>query len=342
MQGKKHTDLPACVAGDICATAKLDQLKFDTLLHEAPEDGPLRVDGTSLPKPMYGLAVTAKTRAHEQKLGPSLRKLELEDPCLEIVINSETKETVLQGLTEHHLRIALEKMKDQFHVEVDTKPPRIQYRETITKPSNGHHRHKKQTGGAGQFGEVYLKIEPLERGTGFQFESKVVGGVIPSQFIPAVEKGVRQVLAEGTVAGYPLQDIKVTVYDGKHHPVDSKEVAFVSAARRAFQEAIMAAGPVVLEPIVSVAVTAPDEHIGDITGGLASKRGQIKGTSIAPNNCMTVESNLPLSELTNYTAELKSMTSGQGSYIMDFSHYEPMPRDSQEKLVAAYKKADDD
>ncbi|HCP45151.1 MAG TPA: elongation factor G, partial [Deltaproteobacteria bacterium] len=201
---------------------------------------------------------------------------------------------------------------------------------------------KKQTGGAGQFGEVYLKIEPLERGTGFQFESKVVGGVIPSQFIPAVEKGVRQVLAEGTVAGYPLQDIKVTVYDGKHHPVDSKEVAFVSAARRAFQEAIMAAGPVVLEPIVSVAVTAPDEHIGDITGGLASKRGQIKGTSIAPNNCMTVESNLPLSELTNYTAELKSMTSGQGSYIMDFSHYEPMPRDSQEKLVAAYKKADDD
>jgi translation elongation factor 2 (EF-2/EF-G) len=226
-------------------------------------------------------------------------------------------------------------------VEVKTRPPRIAYRETIGARAEGHHRHKKQTGGAGQFGEVSLRIEPLPRGSGFEFVDEVKGGTIPGQFLPAVEKGVRQVLGSGAVAGYPLQDIRVVVHDGKHHAVDSKEVAFVAAGKKAFLDAIAKARPQVLEPVVDLEVTVPETQVGDITGSLAGERARINGTDAARGE-IVVKAQVPLAELEGYAAELKSMTAGQGRYRLDFSHYEPVPPGVQQKLVEAYKPRHED
>jgi elongation factor G len=244
---------------------------------------------------------------------------------------------VVRGLSDLHLRVMLERLKDRYGVEVKTRPPRIAYRETVAGKADGHHRHKKQTGGAGQFGEVFLRIEPLQRGTGFEFVDEVKGGTIPGQFIPAVEKGVRQVLGSGAVAGYPLQDVRVVVYDGKSHPVDSKEVAFVAAGKKAFLDAIGKAHPQVLEPIVDLEVNAPEQYMGDISGGLASKRARINGTDSARDGEIVVRAQVPLSELEGYAAELKSATAGRGRYSMDFSHYEPVPAQVQARLTEAYK-----
>ena len=249
---------------------------------------------------------------------------------------------MLRGLSDLHLRVLLERLKDRYGVEVRTHPPRIAFRETISAAAEGHHRHKKQTGGAGQFGEVYLRIEPLRRGAGFEFADEVKGGVIPGQFIPAVEKGVRQVMASGAVAGYPLQDVRVTVYDGKYHSVDSKEVAFVAAGKKAFLDAIAKAGPLVLEPIVDLEVSAPEQHMGDISGGLASKRARINGTDSQRGGEIVVKAQVPLSELEGYAAELKSVTAGRGRYSLDFSHYEPVPAQVQQKMVEAFKPRHDE
>src|SRR5690606_2807968 len=251
--------------------------------------------------------------------------------------NAELNETVLRGLSDLHLRVMLRRLKDRYGVEVKTRPPRIAYRETISGKAEGHHRHKKQTGGAGQFGEVFLRIEPLPRGAGFEFADEVKGGTIPGQFIPAVEKGVRQVMAGGAIAGYPLQDVRVTVYDGKYHSVDSKEVAFVAAGKKAFLDAVSRAGPQVLEPIVELEVSAPEQHMGDISGGLASKRARISGTDSVRGGDIVVKAQVPLSELEGYAAELKSVTAGRGRYSLDFSHYEPVPAQVQQKLVEAWK-----
>jgi len=223
--------------------------------------------------------VEAAHKGQEQKLSGALHKLAEEDPAFAVEHHGELNETVVRGLSDLHLRVMLQRLKDKHGVEVTTRPPRIAYRETVSSNAEGHHRHKKQTGGAGQFGEVFLRIEPLPRGGGFEFADEVKGGTIPGQFIPAVEKGVRQVLEHGAVAGYQLQDVRVIVYDGKYHPVDSKEVAFVSAGRKAFLDAISQAGPIVLEPIVRVDITAPSGSMGDITGDLATKRGRINGNS---------------------------------------------------------------
>jgi elongation factor G len=249
-------------------------------------------------------------------------------------------ETVIRGLGELHMRVMLQRLETRYHVEVDTRPPRIAYRETVTRPAEGHYRHKKQTGGAGQFGEVFLRIRPLARGDGFEFVNKVVGGAIPTSLIPAVEKGIRQILDEGAIAGYQLQDVEVTVYDGKFHPVDSKEIAFVIAARNAFLDAINNAGPQILEPIVSVDVTVPDTVMGDITGNLAGRRARISGTESLSGGQVTVKADMPLSSLSDYHTELKSMTQGQGSFTMEFSHYDPVPRDVQQQLESEYKSSD--
>jgi elongation factor G len=249
----------------------------------------------------------------------------------------ETNETVVRGLSDLHLRINLQRLKDRYGVEVKTRPPRIAYRETVSANAEGHHRHKKQTGGAGQFGEVFLRIEPLPRGGGFEFLDEVKGGTIPGQFMPAVEKGVRQVLASGAIAGYPLQDVRVIVYDGKHHPVDSKEVAFIAAGKKAFLDAIAKARPQVLEPIVDLEVAAPEQHMGDISGGLSSKRARINGTDSLRGGEIVVKAQVPLSELEGYAAELKSVTAGRGRYSLDFSHYEPVPGQVQSRLVEGYK-----
>jgi elongation factor G len=289
---------------------------------------------------MHALALELKRRGDEQRLSEVLHKLAAEDPCFRI--DHSGAETVIRGLGDLHMRYILDKMQKQYRVEVATKPPRIPYRETVAARAEGHHRHKKQSGGAGQFGEVFLKIEPLARGQGFQFVDQVKGGTIPSQFIPAVEKGVREVLAMGPLAGFPMQDVRVIVYDGKHHPVDSKEVAFVAAGKRAFLDAIRKARPLVLEPIVNIQINAPAANMGDIAGDMSAKRGQISGTDSAAGGQVRISGRVPLSELNNYQARLKSVTAGQGSFVMELSHYEPVPPTVQQHLAAQYQHVDED
>ena len=342
LQGKDHVEVEAGVPGDICAVSKIEDIRFDSVLHEAPADADIRLPGFRMPEPMFGLAIEASTRGDEQRLSDGLTKLGAEDPCFRVEHNVVLNETVIRGLGELHLRVMLEKLHSRYNVKVSTRPPRIEYRETVRKGADGHHRHKKQTGGAGQFGEVYLKVEPLDRGLGFEFVDKVAGGVIPSQFIPAVEKGVRQVLDDGAVAGYPMQDIRVTVYDGKHHSVDSKEVAFIQAGKKAFVDAIAKASPVVLEPIVNIEVTVPQNNMGDIAGGLSSKRGRVSGTTTLSAGMVSISGQAPLGELGNYQSELKSLTGGAGSYAMELSHYHPVPPQVQQQLQAEFKPAADE
>ena len=241
-----------------------------------------------------------------------------------------------------HLRVMLQRMADRYGVRCKTHVPSIPYKETITRPAPGHHRHKKQTGGAGQFGEVYLRVEPLERGQGFEFVDEVVGGAIPSQFIPAVEKGVRQILGEGAIAGFPLQDLRVIVYDGKYHAVDSKEVAFVSAGRRAFLNGFREAGPIVLEPVVRIEVTTPTNATGDITGDLATRRGRVSGTQALAGQRNRISALVPLAEITDYQARVKSLTGGEGTFTMELSHYDPVPARKQQELMKAFKHVEEE
>jgi elongation factor G len=254
--------------------------------------------------------------------------------------NAAANETVMRGLGEVHLKVLLQRLKEQFHVEVATHPPSIAYRETITANAEGHHRHKKQTGGAGQFGEVFLRIEPMERGEGFAFVDAVVGGVIPGQFIPSVEKGVRQVLEEGAIAGYPLQDVRVTVYDGKYHPVDSKDIAFATAGRKAFLDAVQKAKPVILEPVVKIQIVAQNTAMGDLAGDLSSRRGRISGSESKSGGRVAINGEVPLAELEGYESRLKSITGGEGSYNIEFSHYQPVPASIQKQLSDAFEASD--
>ena len=342
LQGKDHIEIDEGIPGDICAVAKVDELQFDAVLHDSHEDDQIHLRSIDFPAPMHGLAIVAKSRGDEQKISDALNKLQAEDQSFKVEHNAVLNETVIRGLGELHLRIMLEKMQERYHVEVETHPPKIAYKETITANAEGHHRHKKQTGGAGQFGEVYLRIEPLARGGGFEFVDQVVGGVIPKQFIPAVEKGVRQVLTEGAIAGYPLQDLKVTVYDGKYHPVDSKEVAFVAAGKKAFIDAIKKAKPVVLEPMVEIAITVPNSAVGDITSDLSGKRGRISNTTAITGGFTVTTGLVPLSELESYQSQLKSMTGGSGSYTISFSHYDQVPAKTQKELEAQHKPSAED
>ena len=337
LRGKTQTEVSVAVPGDICAIAKIDDIQFDHILHDSPEDSHIHAKPLELPTSVFGLAVQPKKRGDEQRLSDALHKLSAEDPCLKIEHVAQANETVLRGLGEMHLRTVLEKMSGQYKLELDTRPPSIPYRETVAAKAEGHSRHKKQTGGAGQFGEVFLRIEPLPRGAGFEFVDSVKGGAIPNQFIPSVEKGVRGVLENGFLAGYPIQDVRVIVYDGKSHPVDSKDVAFMSAGRKAFLEALGKARPIILEPIVNVEIQTPEEKMGDIAGELSGHRGQIKGSDSPRPGTVQINAQAPLSELEHFPARLKSITAGHGSYSLDFSHYEPAPPLLQQKLVAAYK-----
>ena len=340
LRGKDHVETDACVPGDIAAVTKVDEIELDAVLHDSHDDDNIHLKPVQYPVPMHALALELKRRGDEQRLSEVLHKLAAEDPCFRI--DHSGNETVIRGLGDLHMRYILDKMQKQYRVEVATKPPRIPYRETVTAKAEGHHRHKKQTGGAGQFGEVFLRIEPLARGKGFEFVDSVKGGTIPSQFIPAVEKGVRDVLTAGPLAGYAMQDVRVIVYDGKHHPVDSKEVAFVSAGKKAFLDAILKARPIVLEPIVNIEINAPEDNMGDIAGDISAKRGQITGTQSASAAMVTIAGRVPLSELNNYQARLKSVTAGQGSYVIELSHYEPVPPNVQQQLASQHKHVDDE
>jgi elongation factor G len=337
IQGKEHVEIDEAVPGDICALGKVEEIHYDAILHDSHDEDHYYLKPIDFPQPMFGLAVEATSRGNEQKLAASLGRLAEEDPCFLVEHNQELNETVVRGLGEMHLRVMLERMKQRYNVEVETRNPRIAYRETITRPAEGHYRHKKQTGGAGQFGEVFMRVRPLGRGEGFVFRSEVVGGAIPTSLIPAVEKGVRQLLEEGAIAGFPLQDVEAVVYDGKHHPVDSKEVAFVIAGRKAFLDAVRSAGPQVLEPVVELEVTVPDSSMGDVTGSLASKRARIQGTDSLRGGLTTVSAAVPLSALAEFPTELKSMTGGEGRYTMSFSHYDAVPANEQAELIKAFE-----
>ncbi len=342
LQGKQHVEVPCAVPGDIVAVAKVDEIHFDAVLHDAAEDDHIHLKPLPFPLPVHGLAIEPKRRGDEQRMWEILTKLVDEDPCLKVEHVATTNETIVYGLGELHLRVLLERLREVYKFEVNTRPPRIAYRETVTAPAEGHHRHKKQTGGAGQFGEVFLKIEPLPRGGGFEFLDQVKGGTIPNQFIPAVEKGVREALTLGVIAGYPLVDVKVIVYDGKHHTVDSKEIAFITAGRKAFMAAVRAARPIVVEPIVDVEISAPDAAMGDITGDLSARRGQVNGTHNGSAGTMVIRGQAPLAELAGYQSRLNAMTAGQGRYTLSLSHYEAVPPAVQQQLMSQHQVRDDD
>ncbi len=342
LQGKQTVEVPQALPGDIVAVAKVDALHYDAVLHDAPEDDHIHLAPLDLPTPVHGLAIEPLRHGDEQRLWEILAKLVDEDPCLKVEHLAASNETVVYGLGELHLRVMLERMKETYRFEVKTRPPRIAYRETITAQAEGHHRHKKQTGGAGQFGEVFLRVEALPAGTGFEFVDAVKGGTIPYNFMPAVEKGVREALALGAISGHPVVDVRVTVYDGKHHTVDSKEIAFVTAARKATLAALREARPVVLEPIVHIEITAPDGAVGDITGDLASRRGVVTGTSNGLPGTMLVRGEVPLAEVSGYQPRLNALTGGQGRYSVALSHHEAVPPSVQAALVAAWRGHEED
>jgi elongation factor G len=337
LKGKDHVEIEDAIPGDIAAVAKIDDIHFDAVLHDSHDEDHIHLKPLDFPQPMFGLAIEPLHKGQEQKLATALHKLHEEDPCFRIEHNKELNETVIRGLGELHLKLMLERMKDRYQVEVKSRPPRIAYRETISARADGHHRHKKQTGGAGQFGEVFLRVEPLPRGTGFEFVDEVKGGTIPNQFLPAIEKGVRMVLEHGAVAGYQLQDVRVIVYDGKYHPVDSKEVAFVAAGKKAFLDAISKSRPILLEPVVNLDVSVPEQHMGDVTGGLSAKRARINGTDSLRGGELVIKAQVPLAEVGDYSNELKAQTGGQGRYSIEFSHYDPVPPNVQKQLVESYK-----
>ncbi|MES9970407.1 MAG: elongation factor G [Candidatus Thiodiazotropha sp.] len=335
LQGKEQDEMKQAVPGDICAVARVEDIHFDAVLHDSHDEDHHHLRSIECPVPLFGLAINTTKRGDEQKLSDALHKLEDEDPCFHVEHNVSMNETVMRGLGEMHLDVLLQQIKNKYGVEVETHPPSIAYRETITRKAEADYRHKKQTGGAGQFGEVHLRIEPLARGEGFEFVNKIVGGAIPGQFIPAVEKGVKQAMEEGAIGGFAMQDIRVVVYDGKYHAVDSKEIAFVTAGKKAFLEAVEKAGPVILEPIVDISITTPDNFMGDLTGDLAGRRGQISGTESGSNNTLIIKGQAPLSELEGYATHLKAITGGEGNYTIQFSHYEAVPANVQQQLKSA-------
>lgn len=336
VNAKQHEEINAGVPGDICAIAKVDDIYRDAILHDSHDEDTVQYTSLNLPTPITGLAISARTRNDEQRLADVLHRLLEEDPCLDLEFNQSTRETVLLGLSELHLKVTLDKMRTRYKLEVDTRPPRIAYRETITAQAQGHYRHKKQSGGAGQFAEVMLRVEPLPRGEGFQFSSAVVGGAIPGVFIPAVEKGVRDALTSGAIAGYPIQDVKVVVTDGKHHPVDSKEIAFVTAGKEAFLEAIRAATPVILEPFANLEIAVPDNAVGTVSSDIAGRRGRIGGTETLGDERTGISAQAPQAELDDYSSILKAMTGGTGRCTIVFSHYDIAPAQVQKGLVDQY------
>ncbi|ELL0558089.1 elongation factor G [Vibrio vulnificus] len=332
LQGKQRTEISRALAGDFCVLAKVDELEFDSIVHDSHDEDNVSLKTLHFPQPMYSLSLKPTKRGDEQKLGEVLNRIVSEDPSLRLEHRARTNETILSGQGEFHLKIALEKMASVYKLEVDTEQPNVEYFETITKPAEGQYRHKKQSGGAGQFGEVHLSVKPLERGAGFQFVNKVVGGAIPTSLIPAVEKGIHQALEEGAISNNPIRDIEVTVHDGKYHSVDSKEIAFVIAGKKAFLDAVKKADPIVLEPIVQLELTIPTNNVGDVTGDLSGNRGLIEGTEPQANNLTLIKGKSPLNELQDYARKLRALTGGEGSFNMSLSHYEPAPPAVQKRV----------
>ena len=330
MHANKREEIPVLGAGDIAAAVGLrETFTGDTLCD--PEH-PILLEAMEFPEPVISIAVEPKTKADQEKLSIALQKLAKEDPSFRVSMDHETGQTIIAGMGELHLEIIIDRLKREFGVDVNVGKPQVAYRETIRKEVTSEGKFIKQTGGRGQYGHVWLKIEPLERGKGFEFHETIKGGVVPKEYIPAVEAGVREAMETGVVAGYPMVDIKVTLFDGSYHEVDSSELAFKIAASIAFKEGAKKANPVLLEPIMEVEVTTPEEFMGDVIGDLNRRRGRVQGME-ARGNAQVIRALVPLAEMFGYATDLRSMTQGRATYIMKFSHYEEVPPNVAEQII---------
>jgi elongation factor G len=338
-RGKEQVSVDEVVAGDIGGVVKLGHtLTGDTLCERSQL---LAAPTIEYPEPVYAVALVPKTQADTAKIGPSLGRITEEDPTLHHRTEPGTKQTLLEGMGESHVDIAVKRMANRFGLGIETSVPRVPMMETITKTASAQYRHKKQTGGAGQFGEVWMRVEPLERGAGFEYKSEIFGGAISQPFLPSIEKGVKQVLDQGVIAGYPVVDVRAVVYDGKEHPVDSKDIAFQIAGREAFKLAMKEANPVLLEPIMNMRITVPEEFTGDVTGDLSTKRGRMSGMEQMGGYTVII-AQAPLAEVQRYATSLRSMTQGRGVYTMTLSHYEQVPSHIAGEIVAQAQKAKKD
>jgi elongation factor G len=330
LRGKEHLTVSDAVAGDLAAVAKLDNTATgDTL---APKGTPVVAPPLTAPVPALTIAIRPKSKGDEDKLMTALHRLQDEDPSISVRRDDETKQTLLSGMGETHLAITTERLQRKFGVEVETDDVAVPFRETITKQAQAEGKYKKQTGGHGQFGVAFLRVEPRERGEGFEFVDEIVGGAIPRQFIPAVEKGVLETMASGGVFGYPVVDVKVTCYDGKYHPVDSSEMSFKMAGSLGFKEAMAQAGPVLLEPISLLEVSVPVSMQGDVMGDLNARRGRVQGTEVADNGDSLIVALVPTSEITRYAIDLRSITGGRGRFSAHHDHYDPLPQHLYDKV----------
>jgi len=335
LRGKDQEQLPDVPAGDIAAVAKLgDTTTGDTL---APKGTPVRVPTAPAPEPVLSIAIKPRSKGDEDKLMTALHRLQDEDRALQVRRDDETHQTLLSGMGETHLAIVTERLHRKFGVDVESEDVQVAFRETITQPADAEGKYKKQTGGHGQFGVAYIKVEPLERGTGFEFVDQIVGGAIPRQFIPAVEKGVAETMARGGVFGYPVVDVKVTVYDGKFHSVDSSEMSFKMAGSIGFTEAMAKAAPVLLEPVSLLEVTVPAAYQGDVMGDLNARRGRVQGTDAGSGGEQVIVAMVPTSEVQRYAIDLRSLTGGRGRFSLSHDHYDALPQHLYDKVV---RKAD--
>ena len=339
MQGKDHHDAQRVVTGDLAAVAKLESVVAGDTLHSPGTN--LRIAPVVFPKPVMSLAVFPKAAQDEEKLSTALSKIAEEDPTLHVERRAETKETVLSGLGDTHLDVSVARLARKFGVEVDTAVPTVPYRETITGSADAEGKHKKQSGGRGQFGVAFVKFEPLPRGSGYEFVNGIKGGSIPRQYIPAVDKGVQEGLNRGILAGYPTIDVRATVYDGKYHSVDSDELSFRMAGILAVRAAAANMRPVLLEPIVKANIRVPEEYMGDVIGDLNAKRGRVLGMD-SDGRLRVVTAEVPLAEMQRYAIDLRSITGGRGSFEVEFDHYQEVPHNEAEKVIAAAKQRDED
>lgn len=334
LMGKNPKAFVEAYAGDICAIAKLKSTNTGDTVSVNP--GELKIIPIVLPEPIMSFAIEPKTKKDEEKISTAISRLSEEDPTFVYKRDAQTNELILSGMGQQHVEVIVSKLKNKYNVDVDLKPPKVPYKETIKASAKSHGRYKKQTGGKGQFGDCHIEISPLERGKGFEFVNSIVGGAIPKTYIPAVEKGIVGAMEEGIVAGYPVVDVRVELYDGSYHPVDSSEIAFKIAGSMGFKAGFKSAQPVLLEPYMKLSVVVPDEFMGDINGDVASKRGRILGMDSKKGRSI-IEATVPMSELFNYSNELKSMTGGRGNFNMEFSHYEEVPHSVAEKIIEEYK-----
>ncbi|WEN43242.1 Elongation factor G-like protein [Thauera sp. GDN1] len=336
MQGKNAVETTLAVPGDLCAVARVDEIQRDSVLHDSHDEDFYHLAPAAWPQPVFGLALMTRKPADEQKLSEALARLTEEDPCLEVSFDARHRRTVVRGLGEQHLKIVLEELATRWNLQLDTATPSIPYRETITVVAEARYRHKKQSGGAGQFGEVALRVEPLPRGAGIELGDEVKGGTIPTNFMPAVEKGVRQALAEGALAGFPLQDVRVVITDGKHHAVDSNEVSFVTAGRHALVEAVLAARPIVLEPLLDVQVKVADALFGEVSAELAGRRGRLTATDSPAPGWTLISARVPMAALEGFESRLKAICAGESEFVLEAGGHEPAPQDVQSELARVH------